>query len=275
MTLLTPPAAGRPALGGPFARRYGPWAVITGASSGIGREIAREAAQAGLHVVLVARQGPVLNGIAHALAARLGVQVRVIAADLSTQDGIDAVLADTDGLDVGLLVASAGFGTSGEFLAASWPEESAMLDVNCRAVTALSLEYGRRMQAQGRPGGIVLLSSLAGRQGTPHAAHYAATKAYVHVLAEGLHRELKPARIDVVAVAPGPVRTGFEARAGLRMSPAIPAGAVARPSLRGLGRRAIVTPAPLSKFLTWSLFLLPRSMRVRMMGMIMKGWTAG
>jgi short-subunit dehydrogenase len=97
----------------------------------------------------------------------------------------------------------------------------------------------------------VLLASLVGRQGTPGAAHYAATKAYVQTLAEALHAELAPTGIDVVASAPGPVHSGFAARAGMRMTAALDPADVAAATLEALGRRAVVTPGALSKLLTW------------------------
>lgn len=252
--------------------RYGPWAVVTGASSGIGRALAERLAEAGLHVVLVARRAGALEELAAGLAARHGGTTRVIAADLGSPGGLDAVEAGTADLDVGLLVAAAGFGTSGAFLEADVGDELAMLDVNCRAVVAQSLHFGRRFTARGR-GGIVLMSSLVGRQGVPRAAHYAATKAYVQTLAEGLHAELRPHGVDVLASAPGPVHSGFGARAGMRMGVALTAADVAGPTLAALGRRTTVAPGLLSKVLTWSLAPLPRSARVRVMGVIMRGMT--
>lgn len=248
--------------------RYGPWAVVTGASSGIGREMALRLAEAGLNVVLVARRGDVLEQTAAELAARHGVEARALAADLAQGTGTAAVDAATRDLDVGLLVAAAGFGVSGPFVESSLERELEMLDVNCRAVLEMSFVFGRRFAERGR-GGLVLMSSLVGLQGTPHAAHYAATKAYVHTLAEGLHAELGPLGIDVVASAPGPTNSGFAARAGMRMGAALTPADVARPTLDALGRKATVRPGALSKLLTYSLAPLPRRARVRIMGRVM------
>jgi short-subunit dehydrogenase len=252
--------------------RYGPWAVVTGASSGIGREMAVALAGAGVHLVLVARRRAELEELSALLKTHEGVQTRVVVADLSTDAGIARLQDGTEDLDVGLLVASAGFGTSGAFLTADPVQELAMLDVNCRASLQLCLHFGPRLAERGR-GGLVLMSSLVGFQGTPGAAHYAATKAYVQVLAEGLHAELKLFGVDVVASAPGPVHSGFAERADMRMGRAMAAADVVPPTLNALGRRTTVAPGVLTKVLTWSLAPLPRRFRVRIMTTVMGGMT--
>lgn len=253
-------------------RRYGPWAVVTGASDGIGRDMAVRLAEAGLSLVLVARRRDRLEALASELAARHGTAARVVAADLGTDEGVRAVEEGAAGLDVGLMVAAAGFGTAGSFLAADPAREADMLAVNCRAVLALSHHFGRRFAARGR-GGMVLLGSVVGFQGVPHAAHYAATKAYVQSLAEGLHVELAPLGVDVLAAAPGPVNSGFAARAGMRMGAALDPSQVGQATLDALGRRTTVVPGLLSKVLTYSLATLPRFLRVRVMSRVMGGMT--
>lgn len=123
-----------------------------------------------------------------------------------------------------------------------------MLQVNCRAVMAMTLAMSRRMRARGR-GGIVLRGSLVGFQGVPQAAHYAATKAYVQSLAEGLGRELSPAGVEVLSSAPGPVASGFGAVANMRITNWVRATTVARETLDALGRKRTVRPGLLSKVL--------------------------
>lgn len=169
----------------PLRRRYGPWAVVTGASDGIGRAFAHRLAAAGLDLVLVARRGDVLHALATELSRRFGVEVQVVAADLGQPGGVAEVVDRTRTLEVGLLVAAAGFGTSGAFLDADLERERDLLQVNCWAVLELAQVFGRRFAEQGR-GGLVLMSSLLAFQGVPRAAHYAATKAYVQTLAEAL-----------------------------------------------------------------------------------------
>jgi short-subunit dehydrogenase len=194
-------------------------------------------------------------------------------ADLTTDLGVNRVVSATAQLDVGLLVAAAGFGTSGPFIASPLGGEQEMLAVNCRAVLMLSHEFASRFVARGR-GGLVLMSSLLAFQGTPRAAHYAATKAYIQTLAEGLREELRPLGVDVIACAPGPIHSGFGTRADMQMSFAQAPEVVARKTLRALGRRSTVRPGWLSKFLEMSLSMLPRWGRVKVMGLVMRGMTA-
>lgn len=253
-----------------FARRYGPWAVVTGASDGLGRACAAELAAAGLNLVLVARREPELARVAADLAARFPVSCRVLVADLARPEGRARVERETAELEVGLAVLAAGFGGAGPFLAAEPAEDDAMLEVNCRAVLEQARSFGRRLVARGR-GGLILFGSLVGFQGAPWSAQYAATKAYVQSLGEALHVELAPHDVDVLVAAPGPVHTGFAARARMQLGQADRPAAVARATVRALGRRMTVTPGAVGKFLTWSLMTAPRFLRVRIMGKIMGG----
>lgn len=257
-----------------FAQRYGPWAVVTGASDGIGLAIARDLAAVGFSLVLVARRQTVLDHIAAELKAEHPIETRVIAADLGTDAGVAAVEEGTAALDVGLLVAAAGYGTSGNFVDADVAVELDMIAVNCRAVVALTHSFARRLVARGR-GGIVLLSSLVAFQGVPRATNYAATKAYIQSFAEGLAVELRPRGVDVLASAPGPVRTGFERRAGMSAGMAQTPEEVARVTLRALGRRVTVRPGFLAWALEASLAPLPRRGRTWIMTRVMAGMTGG
>lgn len=252
--------------------RYGPWAIVTGASDGIGRAFADALADRGIDVVLVARRPAALELVAAAIARRNGVATRVIAADLGTSDGVQTVIDQTAALDIGLVVAAAGFGTAGPFLSTDLHDELDMIDVNCRAVVAITKVFATRLAARGR-GGIVLFGSIVAYQGVPNAANYAATKAFVQTLAEGLHHELKPRGIDVLSCAPGPVHSGFAARSLMEMGQAIQPEAVVAGALAALGRKTTVWPGTLSKILIGSLATLPRFARTAIMGRIMAGMT--
>lgn len=255
-----------------FRTKYGPWAVVTGASSGIGRALARALAAGGLKLVLVARGEEALRALAGELAAAHGTDCRVVPVDLAEDAGAEALGVATGDLDVGLLVAAAGFGTSGSFLDNPLAAELDMLAVNCRALVALAHHFGNRFAARGA-GGLILLSSIVGFQGMPNASHYAATKAYVQVLAEGLYHELRPRGVDVLAAAPGPTVSGFGDRAGMKMGTGLNPERIAGPILRALGRRTTTLPGFLSKLLRYSLFGLPRWAKVRIMGSVMRGMT--
>jgi short-subunit dehydrogenase len=256
-----------------FSERYGPWAVVTGASDGIGRAFAKHLASFGLNLVLVARRKDALSDLAKELNAAHGVECRVIPADLSDLDASRRLDESTADLDVGLLVAAAGFGSSGPLLAADLRAQTGMVDVNCTAVLAQCWYFGRRFTQRGK-GGVVLMSSLLAFQGTPLAANYAATKAYVQSLAEGLQREWSGRGVDVIASAPGPIASGFAARANMRMAKALLPDVVAQRTLAALGRKGTVRPGWLSKLLGWSLATAPRYARVGIMGRIMAGMTA-
>ena len=151
----------------------------------------------------------------------------MLAADLSSPGEAARVERETRDLDVGLLFAAAGFGTSGPFVEADLELELDMIDVNCRALVQSTHGFAKRFVARGR-GGVVLMSSLVAFQGVPRAAAYAATKAFVQTFAEGLARELKPLGVDVLASAPGPVMSGFGARAGMAIGSGQTPEAVAR-----------------------------------------------
>lgn len=252
--------------------RYGPWAVVTGASSGLGLAAAQQLAAHGFGLVLVARREQVLSDVASRLPHAGPSDVRVVAADLGTPGGVARLLAATEDLDVGVVVHAAGYGTSGPFADADLARELDMLAVNCAATTALSLGFGQRLLERGR-GGIVLFGSLVGAQGTPWAAHYAATKAYVQTLGEGLGYEWRPRGVDVLVALPGPVSTGFADAAGMRMDKTDTPGPVVEDILRALGRRPTVTPGRNGLFLTRALAGLPRRYRVRVMARVMQQMT--
>jgi short-subunit dehydrogenase len=248
---------------------FGPWAIVTGASDGIGRATARELARDGFKLVLVARRRAALEALARELSS---TEVIVIDADLASAEGVERVVRETEALEVGLLVAAAGFGTSGPFLQQPIDDELSMIMVNCRAVASLTHAVGRRLVARGR-GGIVLYSSLVAFQGVKNAANYAATKAWAQSFAEGLELELREHGVRVLACAPGPVASGFGARARMRMGRTVSAETVARESLAALHRGGTVRPGWLSRLLEWSLSMLPRWGRVRVLSAVMGGMT--
>jgi uncharacterized protein len=245
---------------------------VTGASDGIGKAMAVQLAEAGFNLVLVARRREVLEALATELTQAHRIEARALAHDLGQRAAISSLIAATSGLEIGLLAAVAGFGTSGRFIDGVLDDELDMVDVNCRAVVELSHHFARRFVSR-RRGGLVLMSSLLAFQGVPRAAAYAATKSFIQTFAEGLRLELMACGVDVIASAPGPVRSGFEARANMRLGSAAAPEVVARQTLAALGRRTTVRPGFMSKFLEASLLPLPRRARSRIMGLVMGNMT--
>jgi hypothetical protein len=221
--------------------RYGPWALVTGASSGIGAAFARRLAALGFRLVLTARREAALQDIARGL----GGESRVVPLDLSG-DGAAARLADAvAGLDVGLVVSNAGTGIPGAFVKSDPEAERAVRRLNIEAPTELARAFTPRLLARGR-GGLILVSSTLAFQGTPYLAAYAAAKAYLLVLGESLHEELKPAGVDVVVLAPGATETPAKRLYPVDFSkvpaPWMAPEAVVEAALAGLGRKAVVIP---------------------------------
>jgi uncharacterized protein len=251
-----------------FSNKYGPWGIVTGASSGIGRSLAKELARKGLNLVLVSRSVNLLDQLATEIREESGSECKVLVLDLAEDTGVESLEQLTRDLDVGLLVASAGFGSSGSFLDNPLEPELDMLNVNCRSSLALSWHFGRRFVARGG-GGIILLSSIVSFQGNPWASHYAATKAYIQTLAEGLAIELKQSKVDLLSVAPGPTNTGFAHRAEMKMGAALDPDRIAPDILHALGRKGTILPGALSKILVYSMMPLPRWARIQIMGMVM------
>jgi short-subunit dehydrogenase len=249
--------------------KYGPLAVVTGASDGIGKAFAEHLARLGFSLILVARRRDRLEELAQALISKHGVRAVALAVDLGVAGSAQAVIDAAKAADAGLLIAAAGFGSSGPFLSRNIDSELQMIDLNCRAVTELAFGLAVHFQRRGA-GGIVLMGSLVGRQGAPFAATYAATKAYVHAFGEALAVELNRDGVDVLVSAPGPVRSGFASRAGMSMGATDDPHQVAAQTLAALGRRRMVVPGRIGRFLTFSLVALPRFARLLIIGRIMR-----
>jgi uncharacterized protein len=199
-------------------RRFGPWALVTGASSGIGREFARQLGANGINLILVARRLSALNEIGHDLTTRYGIQLRCLPVDLAAPDFLDHIVEATDEVDIGLVVSNAGDMVLGEFLDSSQDELLQEMRLNAEAHLALTRHFGQRLVTRGR-GGILLVSSLAGLQPVPYVANYAATKSYVLTLGEAVHHELAPKGVSVTVLVPGATDTPMLTRFGAEQTP--------------------------------------------------------
>lgn len=247
-----------------FAEQYGPWAVVAGASEGIGAAFAEALAERRIRLVLVARRPQPLAE----LAARLPTEARTVAADLSTVEGIDAVTTATADKEIGLVVCNAASSPMGSFLELPEEQSRRTLDLNCRAPLLLAHRYLPGMVERGR-GGFIVMSSLAGMQGVPSLASYAATKAYGAVLAEGLWAEMRPRGVHVLACLAGAVDTPGYAKSMAKPAPGtVPPKLVAESALRGLGKRGPrVVPGALMRFSAPVMSrLLSRRIAITLMG---------
>jgi short-subunit dehydrogenase len=189
-----------------FQHRYGPWALVAGASEGLGAEFVRQIAARGLNVLALARRQSALEQLATEVRAAHPVEVRTAALDLGSPTLERDVNALVAGLEVGLLVYNAAYSPIGRFLDVPLSDKLQAIDVNCRGPLVLSHLFAQPMAARGR-GGLVLVSSMASLQGSALVATYAATKAFDTVLAEGLWNELRDRGVDVLACCAGSTET--------------------------------------------------------------------
>lgn len=250
---------------GPLLEQYGPWALITGASSGIGAEFARQLAARGFHVVIVARRRERLEALGDRLERAYGTKVKIVVADLGAPDFMAQVLAVTDGIDVGLVVNNAGFGVAGRFLDHSLERELELLYVNCRAPLVLSHVFGKQMAVR-RRGGIVFISSVVGFLSMPFMSHYSASKGYELLLGEGLGFELKQFGVDVLVVCPGGTETEFQEVAGVRPLSAMKVEPVVRRALGALGKKPTVITGLRNRVFIGSARLAPRYVMTKVLG---------
>jgi short-subunit dehydrogenase len=185
-----------------FLERYGPVALVTGASSGIGWAFAEELAERGFDLVLAARRTDRLEQLAARLKDAHGTRSQLVESDLSKPDAPAALLAATEGKDIGLVISNAGFNIRGYFETTDATEMAEMLTVNCHAPMQLAHGFLPRLKARGK-GGIVFTSSVEGFIGCPFSTAYSATKALVIGLGEGLFGELAGSGVDVLTLCPG------------------------------------------------------------------------
>src|SRR3989441_5618217 len=186
--------------------RFGPWALVTGASSGIGKEFARQVAAAGINVVLVARRETTLIEVGRSIGNDFKVQHRVIVMDLSQEGFIPKLAEHTKDLDIGLVVSNAGTANPGEFLKLDRHLLEETLRLNTMSHLDIAHYFGGKLAVR-RRGGLILVGAMGAENGIPCIANDGAAKAYVHSLGEALHYEFKPLGVYVTVLAAGVTNT--------------------------------------------------------------------
>jgi uncharacterized protein len=244
------------------------WALVTGASSGFGVDFAKELAQQGYNLVLVARRVEPMEELARQLEQTRGVTVRVVGLDLA-RPGASTELRqqlETDGIRIDTLISNAGFGLFGNFIDQPLDRTMEMLKINVIALTEITYTFGQEMARRGA-GQILLVSSIGGYQATPTYAAYSASKAYVLLFGEALHEELKPRGVTVTVLSPGITDTEFLKVSGQKATAyqrlvMMRSAPVVRIALRALAQgRASIVPGWLNAITAWSNRLMPRSVQ--------------
>ncbi len=242
----------------------GQWALVTGASSGLGIELAKGLAEKSIHLVLAARRTEPMQRLAAELTQRHGIQVVVEGIDLSAQDAA-AVLQErlaTRGIAPDILINNAAFGLSSRFVDHDLVRLRAMLQVDIVAMTELTHIFAKSMAARGS-GHIMMVASIAAFQPTPLLAAYSAAKAYVLSLGEALHAELTP-KVNVTVLSPGLMETGFLEVADFEVTPAMRPTMLSASEVASIGleamfaRKSGVVAGRLNKLMTLGSRLLSR-----------------
>ena len=250
-----------------FKALYGDWALVTGASSGIGEIFSTKLAAAGLNVVLVARRKDRLDQLAAKLKESHHVETRVIMADLSDEEETKNVVSQVEDLEIGMLVNNAGFANTGNFIDNNLEDEIRLLNTNCKSFLILTHGLGNKMKAR-KKGAIIFLASVVAFASTSRWGTYAASKGFDLQIAEALSLELKDHNIDVLALCPGFTRTEFATMAKLNDMMAMDADKVVDVALDNLGKTSLVIPGFMNKLNALSTRLTPRFMNTRIFSMV-------
>ena len=259
-----------------FHQCYGPWALVAGASEGLGAAYAEALARRGLELVLVARRGELLQQLAARLTAQYAIRVHILPIDLAHPEANELIAQETQALDIGLLVYNAAYSAVGPFFNHSLDDHLREVDTNVRTPLGLVNTFGKRMLAAGH-GGIILMSSLSAFQGSAYISTYSATKAFNIVLAEGLWEEWRRGGVDVLACIAGAIRTpnylaSSPKHTGSISDATLEPEVVVAEALKALGHRPTVIPGRLNRLSSFVMRrLLSRRAAVGIMGKVLRG----
>lgn len=253
--------------------KYGDFALITGASSGIGMEFAEQLAQNSLNLVLVARREHLLNQLAEKLKKQYGIKVISIALDLTKDEAMEVLISETKDIKIGLLIPNAGAEVHGDFVDNDFTAELSVAKLNVLIPMQLAHVFGKKM-AKRKKGGIIFVSSTFGHQAVPYFANYAATKAYILTIGQALNYELKQSGVDVTVLSPGLTKTemvngmrdmdfGKMPMVEMKVTP------VVKKALNALGRKQTVIPGARNRFMdVMGKFTTPRWLLTNMFGFL-------
>jgi uncharacterized protein len=248
-----------------FKNKYGNWALVTGATSGIGAELTSQIAAKGINIILVARKEKELEEHSTLLRNRYNIETKYIAADLATAEGIEKIKQVKE--EIGLLVIAAGIEVNGAFESTPLEKELQVIQVNIVATLQLTHHFSKAMIDR-KKGGILLIASLSGHMPNPYFSNYAGSKAYVLNLGASLYGELKPKGVDVSVLSPGLTNTPMVADNGVDWSKtpmkAMDPSIVAEVGLNGLGKRMLSVPGGMNKMMAWMAKHLPLEMQAKM-----------
>jgi short-subunit dehydrogenase len=253
-----------------FKQIYGDWALVTGGTSGIGAALVRQFAASGMNIVLVARTQTKLDEMAKSLKSEFSVEVRTIAADLSTPQSPATVIEAVKDLEIAVLVPGAAVETTGYFVETPLERQAALVQMDVTTPMILTHHFGAGMASRGR-GAILLVSSLSGWSAQPYMANYGASKAYILSLGASLYHEMKDQGVDVSVLSPGPTDTPMIANAdmdfeSMGMSIMTPES-VALEALKGLGKRPDTVPGFKNRMMV---FMMTRASSRRSSGAMFK-----
>lgn len=258
-----------------FSKKYGPWALVTGASSGIGAQFARSLAARGLNVILTARRTQKLEELASELSSKHSVKTHVLSADLAQPGAGTKLATEVAAFDIGLLINNAGIESMGLYIGVPVQEVERLIAVNVTSVATIARLVGRQIAERGTSGGIIFTSSIGARP-SPFAGLYASSKAFVSTLAISMKYEMADMGVDVLAIEPGLIRSEMTGRTGEVMDiesmgfDMMETEDAVEAFIRALGKKDVCTPGWKNRAAMAVLSCLPKSMALKMMAGQMK-----